>query len=99
MAKKKSSRESESKTFQYSVELNGLLLILIGLIGFGTFGPVGKIIKNFAIFLMGTWYAVVLLAVFVLGLYMVSKRKIPKFFSARLTGFYVLILAILISDH
>ena len=99
MAKKKSSRESESKTFQYSVELNGLLLILIGLIGFGTFGPVGKIIKNFAIFLMGTWYAVVLLAVFVLGLYMVSKRKIPKFFSARLTGFYVLILAILIFSH
>ena len=34
MAKKKKKKDEATKSFQYSVELNGLLLILIGLIGF-----------------------------------------------------------------
>ena len=34
MAKKKKKKEETTKSFNYSVELNGLLLILIGLIGF-----------------------------------------------------------------
>ncbi len=99
MVKKKSSKDTESKVFSYSVELNGLLLILIGLIGFGNFGPVGKIIKNFAIFLMGSWYLVLLFLLVALGAYMVIKRKLPKFFSSRLIGFYILLLAILIFSH
>ncbi len=99
MVKKKSAKEKEVKTFNYSVELNGLLLILIGLIGFGNFGPVGRIIKNFAIFLMGSWYLVLLFLMMALGAYMIIKRKLPKFFSSRLVGFYVLLLAILIFSH
>ncbi len=99
MVKKKSSKDKEVKTFNYSVELNGLLLILIGLIGFGNFGPVGRIIKNFAIFLMGSWYLVLLFLMMALGAYMIIKRKLPKFFSSRLVGFYILLLAILIFSH
>ena len=48
MTKKKKQTESSS-SFQYSTELTGLLLILIGIIGFG-FGLVGEFIKKFAIF-------------------------------------------------
>lgn len=99
MAKKKSSKESDGKTFNYSVELNGLLLILIGIIGFGTFGPVGKLIKDFAIFLMGSWYAIALILVLGLGIYMVFKRKLPKFFSSKLVGFYILTVALLVFSH
>lgn len=99
MAKKKKKKDETTKSFQYSVELNGLLLILIGLIGFGTFGPVGRLIKNFAIFLMGSWYVIVLLAVLFLGIYMIIKRKMPKMFTNRLIGLYFLILAILIFSH
>ncbi len=99
MAKKKKKKEDTSKSFNYSVELNGLLLILIGLIGFGTFGPVGKIIKNFAIFLMGSWYVVALLSVLVLGIYMIIKRKLPNLFTTRMIGFYFLIIAILMFSH
>lgn len=99
MKKKKSSKEPESKSFNYSVELNGLLLILIGLIGFGNFGPVGRIIKNFAVFLMGSWYLVLLFLLVALGAFMIIKRKMPKFFSSRLIGFYILLLAILVFSH
>ena len=99
MAKKKKKKEETTKSFNYSVELNGLLLILIGLIGFGTFGPVGKIIKNFAIFLMGSWYVVALFAVLFLGIYMIIKRKMPNLFTTRMLGFYFLIIAILMFSH
>ncbi len=99
MAKKKKKKEDTSKSFNYSVELNGLLLILIGLIGFGTFGPVGKVIKNFAIFLMGSWYVVALLSVLILGIYMIIKRKLPNLFTTRMIGFYFLLIAILMFSH
>ena len=60
MAKKKKSSSSEKESFLYSVELTGLILILIGLIGFG-FGPVGAFIKKFAMFLVGGWAWIFLL--------------------------------------
>ena len=99
MAKKKKKSSDEKKSFQYNVELNGLLFILIGLIGFGGFGPVGKLIKNFAIFLIGNWWPIVLLLLLILGCFMLIKRKLPKFFTARLIGVYVLLLVILVASH
>ena len=54
MAKKKKTKNSEAEKIGFSAELTGLILILIGIIGFG-FGPVGSIIKKFAMFLVGGW--------------------------------------------
>ena len=45
MAKRKKSKESKSSP-TYSVELTGLILILIGIIGMG-FGIIGNFIKQF----------------------------------------------------
>ena len=84
MAKKKKSKES-SATSSYSVELIGLILILIGIIGFG-FGFVGSLIKKFAMFLAGAWWIVVLIFTIILGIYMLYKRKMPKFTSGKLIG-------------
>ena len=67
MAKKKKTSSQESGNFEYSVELTGLILILIGLIGFG-FGPVGSFIKKFAMFLVGEWWPIILLVVLYLVL-------------------------------
>ena len=57
MAKKKKSKETNNNG--YSVELTGLILILIGIIGFG-FGFIGSLLKKFAMFLAGTWWILVL---------------------------------------
>ena len=99
MAKKKTKKETEKKEFQYSKELQGLSLILIGVIGFGDFGIVGTIIKGFSIFLCGTWYPIFLILSLVLGIYFVAKRKSPNYFTARLIGLYTVIVAILLFSH
>lgn len=98
MAKKKKTKSAEKENFQYSVELTGLLLILIGIIGVG-FGPVGTLIKKFAMFLLGNWWVLVLLLVLFLGSYMLFKRKMPKFFTSRLIGVYILIIVLLVWSH
>jgi len=99
MAKNKKSKSSEKQDFQYSVELTGLILILIGLIGFG-FGPVGSIIKKFSMFLVGGWaWIFLLLLILFLGAYMLFKRKLPKFFSQKLIGLYFIIIVILVASH
>ena len=98
MAKKKKSSSENSKNSGYSVELTGLVLILIGLIGFG-FGPVGALIKKFAMFLLGEWWPLILIFVLVIGFYMLIKRKLPNFFSARYMGLYLLLIVVLVLSH
>ena len=97
--KKHKRRKSENTTnFKYSVELTGLFLILLGVIGFG-FGPVGSLLKKFSIFLVGTWWMFLLLSLIILGSYMLFKRKLPKFFSGKLIGLYVIFIVILVASH
>ena len=98
MAKKKKTSGEGTKSPGYSVELVGLVLILVGLIGFG-FGPVGSLLKKFAMFLLGEWWPLILLFVLVIGFYMLIKRKLPNFFSARYVGLYLLLIVILVLSH
>lgn len=96
MAKKKKAKENNNMT--YSTELTGLVLILIGIIGFG-FGFIGSLIKKFGLFLAGTWWLLTLIALIVLGIYMLYKRKMPKFWSKRLVGIYILFIILLVASH
>ncbi len=96
MAKRKKSKESSSTGM--SVELTGLILILIGIIGFG-FGYIGTLIKEFAMFLLGSWWIVFVIYILLVGMFMLLKRKMPKFFSAKLIGFYLVMIVILVASH
>ncbi len=99
MAKKKKTKKDETEKVGFSVELTGLILILIGIIGFG-FGPVGSIIKKFAMFLVGGWaWIFLLIFILILGIYMLIKRSLPKFLSQRLIGLYVIIIVVLVASH
>ncbi len=96
--KKKTSKKDEKKEFNYSVELIGLLLIVIGIVGVG-FGIVGAMVKQFAMFLVGEfWWAILALLLF-MGFYMLIKRKLPSFFSSKLVGLYIFILVVLVMAH
>ncbi len=97
MAKRKKKKENKSN-FGYSIELTGLVLILIGIIGFG-FGFVGTFIKKFALFLAGTYWFIILIALIFIGMYMLFKRKMPTFFNVRLIGFYILVIVLLSYAH
>ena len=96
MAKKKKTKENNNSS--YSVELTGLILILIGIIGFG-FGFIGSLIKKFAIFLAGTWWIIILISLIILGVYMLYKRKMPKFSSPKLIGLYIFFIILLVASH
>ena len=98
MGKHKRRKKETTSNFKYSVELTGLILILIGIIGFG-FGPVGSLIKKFSIFLVGTWWMFLLIGILLLGAHMLFKRKLPKFFSSKLLGLYVVFIVILVASH
>lgn len=99
MAKKKTRKSPKKKGSNYQVELIGLLLIILAIIGFGRFGLVGELISNFAAFLVGTWNSVLLVCLFVTGIYMMVKREKPNFFTSKLIGLYIIIVSILIFSH
>lgn len=100
MAKKKKRKETKKKDTGYKVELIGLLLILIAIIGFiPNTGPVGEFISDFSVFLVGTWYNLLLAALMVVGVYMMIKREKPDFFTSKLIGLYIFIIGILVFSH
>ena len=99
MAKRKKRKDSTSSKNKVSIEFIGLILILIGVIGIGVFGPVGSLIKHFAIFLVGTYSNILILFVMFLGLYFIIKRDTPKFLSARYIGIYLLSFSVLGLSH
>lgn len=99
MAKKKKRKEEKKKSSGYQVELLGLLFILISIIGFCAYGPLGRMFRAFAIFLFGTWFWILFGALFVVGIYMIVKRSKPNFFTSKLFGLYVIIISILVLSH
>ena len=98
MAKKKQTNEVKNE-FPYTKELEGLGLILVGVLGFGKFGPIGRILKSFSVFLFGTWWQLFLIMCIIVGLIFLIKRKDPTYVTARLIGLYILIVSILLLSH
>ena len=98
MAKKK-KRKAEKETSPVSYELKGFIVILVALIGLAKFGPVGDFVKGIGAFLVGQWYAIFYILIAIIGIYMVVKGEKPKFFTSKLIGLYILILAVLVISH
>ena len=99
MAKKKKRKETKKPSSNYSVELTGVILIAIAIIGICQFGIVGNFLSGFASFLVGTAYTILLACVFIVGVYMIVKREKPDFFTSKLVGVYIFSLALLILFH
>ncbi len=98
MAKRK-KRKQTKKEATYSVELKGILLLLVAIIGCCPFGIAADIFKGFAGFLAGGWYIVPLLCIGATGIYMMIKRENPDFITSRLVGLYILMIGILTLSH
>ena len=100
MSKKKKRKEKEKVEKKYSVELVGLLLIIIALIGFiPKTGVIGNFVSSFSSFLVGIWYGLFLLALIIVGIYMIIKREKPDFFTTKLVGLYVFLIGVLVLTH
>lgn len=98
MAKKKKRKETK-KDSSYLIELKGMLLILISIIGICKFGIVGAFIEHFSAFFVGVAYNILLVVLFIVGIYMIIKRDYPVFFSSKLIGIYAIVIALLTFCH
>ena len=98
MAKKKNKKEPKKK-FQYQIELSGILYILIGILGICGYGPCGELICAFSAFLFGCLYFVFLIALIVIGFYIIAKKEYPDLWNTKLIGLYLLIIGLLILLH
>ena len=99
MAKKKVKKETKKEVNGYVYELIGFLLILISIVGFMNTGMVGRFIRSFACFLVGTWWGALFLFVMFVGGYMMWKRKKFDFITAKLFGVYVFVIGVLVFSH
>ena len=99
MAKKKKKKKEEVKEFGYGAELRGIILILIGILGIGKYGPVGRLFASFGLYLVGSLYMVFLALLLLVGLYYLLKRKSPEFFSTKMIGLYIFAFGLLTLMH
>ena len=99
MSKKKQKKDNDKEKFEYSNEIIGIIIVLMGIIGLGGYGPVGHFISSFSIFLFGNLYILFLIGMLLWGGYLIIKRDKPNMFSLKFIGFYIMLLAILIFLH
>ena len=99
MTKKKKRNEEEIEPSGWVVELKGILLFIIAIIGLCPFGIVAKLIKGFSCFLFGSLWALFLLFIGGVGIYTIIKRKYPKVFSAKAIGIIIILLGLLSLLH
>lgn len=101
MAKKKSRKEEKNKKFEHMEDLIGILLVILSILSIvpKPFGMVGQVVASFAMFLIGTGYQLLLLAVFMVGCYLLWKKEWPDFFSSRLVGIYCILTGLIVLAH
>ena len=98
MAKRKRKKVVKTK-FKYKTELMGIIFVLMAILGLGKYGPVGRMIASFGLFLVGSLYMFLLVAVGIIGVYLLIKRENPDFFTSKLIGVYTFILGLLVMMH
>ena len=98
MAKRKKKKTNKA-SIEITIELYAILLILVAILGTGKFGPVGRLIASFGLFLTGSIYLVTLFILFVIGIYVFFKREWPEFFSTKMFGFYLFVIGFLTLMH
>jgi len=90
-------------TKQLQNELIGLLLIFLSIFGSGASmisdGFIPTSLENLFKLLLGIWYFTASILLFVIGLYLIIKRKLPRLFTKRAVGFIILFLSVLLFSH
>ena len=99
MAKRKKRKTTKKSKIEIGIELYSVLLVIIAILGIGKMGPVGELIASFSLFATGSIYMVLLLILFIIGVYAFIKREWPEFFSTKMLGFYLFAIGILTFMH
>ena len=99
MAKKKQRKNTKKEKPTYLVELYGILLILVAILGIGKYGPIGRGIASFALFLVGNLYFFLLVTVLIVGGYIIINRKGINLLSSKMIGVYLFVIGLVVLMH
>lgn len=99
MAKNKKRKDENVEPKGYIIELKGILLVLVAIIGLCPFGIVAEFIKGFSCFLFGTLWALFLVVLGICGFYTIITRKFPKILSGKTVGIFVILIGVLTLLH
>lgn len=97
--KKSSTRSKKKQSASFRLEITGVVLIAIGIIGLLQLGFIGRGFFALAEMFVGLLSYVLLAGSVILGGYMVIRRKMPHLFSKRLVGIYLIVLGFLTYIH
>ncbi len=102
MAKKKKRKQEDEIEFHIPIELQGVIYIILAILGFGPgkpLGLIGRLVRCLATFLFGTWDIVFIVILLLLGAYLIYKKSYPNFLDKKLIGLYILIIGVLTYSH
>lgn len=105
MAKKgkKKKQATKKRKQQMKFELLGLLSIFLAIFGSGagaiSDGAIPSGLENIFRFFLGFWYFAASLALLIVGIMLLIKRRFPNFTHKKLVGFYIGFLGLLLLTH
>ncbi|KAB7708105.1 cell division protein FtsK [Bacillus aerolatus] len=99
--KKSSKRTKKSAKMKEAVklELMGIIIIAVSIIGIIKLGAVGNAFVYFFRFFLGEWYMIGFIGTIAYGVYIMMKRKKPFLFRRRQVGLYIILISMLLLSH
>lgn len=99
--RKRKSKKQQKRPIKDTLlyEAVGLLALALSCIALISLGPVGHALNEIGRFFVGDYVFILFLGTLFLSIYYIWKQKQPLFFTRRLSGVYILILAILLLSH
>lgn len=99
MAKRKTRTSRKKKNLDIYNSIYGLILILIAILGIGKYGPVGRFIASVALFFVGNLYFFLLIAIFIIGVYLIINREEANLVNSKMIGITLMVIALLTFMH
>lgn len=97
--RKKSTKKKQAWQSQVKMEFIGLTILAFTVLGVLKMGIVGRAFYHMFRFFAGEWYGLIVAGLVLFACYLIIKRKLPQFWTRRLSGFYLLSISLLLLSH
>ncbi|WP_088105148.1 DNA translocase FtsK [Halalkalibacter urbisdiaboli] len=98
MVRRKKKKKTEWKS-QLTYELIGLCLLVLAVVTLARLGTVGETFVRLFRFFLGEWFIMMALGLLFISIYIMVKRQKPKLWSRKISGFYVILLSLVLFSH
>ncbi|WP_377889185.1 DNA translocase FtsK [Alkalihalobacillus sp. R86527] len=97
--KKTTTKKKQAWQSQVKMEFIGLTILAFTILGVLKMGIVGRAFYHMFRFFAGEWYGLIVAGLVLFACYLIVKRKLPLFWTRRLSGFYLLSVSLLLLSH